>query len=422
MGKTKSSRRRKGRGTGETATRRSHLKRVTRARPKITMPSRRKVIIISSVIAVILFISFPFWVILAKSPPEANYLHWELAYRHISDEVTRNCENDLEKAITLNSFMFLSEDTGRHCDVLYHSPYFDLVRHIGYCDQKARGLVHLLEKQDIEAKGLGFECHSVAGVLINDTPRFFDPHYNCYFVYKDNRERVATLKEVLNDNDRLMTNNGKSFSEYRGRCIATSEFVGILIDTEYYYEYYHNKMSVRAMEFYYHIGGVFFCNLFQDFHFFIMEKFRGGKVADTFGTAYGLNVTERQRNEHESEAYFDLYKARNYHLFGNFQKADMIYDSLLNSGYFKDDALFFKTKILLQTRKFSELREYISNICDEYGEDITGGAGGYEIRYLFFIERYLEKFCSVENQQLQNIFHFTQPEINEVKRIYEELF
>lgn len=392
------------------------MKRVTQAKPKIAIPGRG-VMVNSFGIAVILFIALPFWVILAKSPPEANYLHWELAYRHISDEVTRNCRNDLEKAITLNSFMFLSEDTGG--DVLYHSPYFDLVRHIGWCDQKARGLVHLLDKQNIKARGLGFKCHSVAAVWIDDTPRFFDPHFNCYFVYEDNRERVATVEEVLNDNDRLMTNSGKSFSEYRGRCIATSEFHGILIDTEYYCEYYHNKMSVKIMEFYYYIGGAFFCDVFQDFHFFLMEKLRGGKVADTFGTAYGL-MTERQRNEHESEAYFDLYKARSYHLFGNFQKADKIYDNLLNSRYFKDDALFFKTKILLQTRKFSELEEYISSIHDEYGEDMR--AGGHEIRYLFFIERYLEKFCSIENQQLQNIFGFTESEINEVKRIYEELF
>ncbi|MBA7656754.1 hypothetical protein ES703_64681 [subsurface metagenome] len=124
----------------------------------------------------------------------------------------------------------------------------------------------------------------------------------------------------------------------------------------------------------------------------------------------------------ESEMYFDLYKARSYHLFNDFSEAAGIYDNLLDSKDFRDDALFFKAKILLQTKKFSELERHIISIYDEYGEDIATGTGGAEIRYLFFIERYLEKFYSIENWQLENIFNFTEPEINEVKTIYEEYF
>lgn len=41
-------------------------------------------------------------------------------------------------------------------------------------------------------------------------------------------------------------------------------------------------------------------------------------------------------------------------------------------------------------------------------------------RYLFFIKRYPAKFYSTDNQQLQNIFNFTDHEVNEIKGIYEE--
>lgn len=380
---------------------------------------RRKVIIISFIITpLILFISFPFLLTLAH-PLVANYLHKELAYRYMSNKVTQNCKNDLEKVVTLNSFVFLNEEQNApFIDVVDNSVYFDLVRGIGWCDQKANGLVHLLEKQNIKARIVMFPCHSVAEVWMVNTPRFFDPTFNCYFVYENDRDRIATLEEVLNDNDKLIMSNGNSFSEYGGKCITTYGDYrrgNILIDTKPLYK----KMLSKTMDFYYYIGGDFFCDVFQDFHFFVMKKFRGGKVVDFLGP---ILTNERMLNEYKSETYFSLYKARSYHLFSDLSKANRIYDNLLNSKDFRDDALLFKTKILLQTKKFSELKVHIINVYDEYGEDITARTGGAKIRYLFFIEGYLGKFYSIENLQLENIFNFTEPEIHEVKTIYREYF
>ena len=110
---------------------------------------RRKFIIISFVITLILFISFPFLLTLTH-PLVAHYLHKELAYRYISNKVTENSRNDLEKILILNSFIFLNEEQKvRFIYPVDNSVYFDLVRHIGWCDQKANGLVHLLENQNI---------------------------------------------------------------------------------------------------------------------------------------------------------------------------------------------------------------------------------------------------------------------------------
>ncbi len=379
---------------------------------------RRKFIIISFIIILILFISFPFLLILANGNL-ANYLHRELAYRYISNKVSENFRNDFEKIVILNSFVFLNEEQrAPFIDVVDHTPYFDLVRHIGWCDQKAGGLRQLLEKQSIKARLVMFPGHTVAEVWVDNIPRFFDPTFNCYFVYENDTERIATLEEVLNDNDNLIMSNGNSFSEYGGKWITTYGNYrrgNILIETKPLYK----KMLSKTMDFYYYIGGDFFCDVFEDFLFFIMEKFRGGKIVDFLSP---IITNERMLNEYKSETYFSLYKARSYHLFNDFPKADRIYDNLLNSKDFKDDALFFKAKMLLQTKKFGELKEYISIIYDEYGEDMATGIRGNEIRYLYFIERYLEKFYSIENWQLENIFNFTEPEINEAKTIYKELF
>ena len=379
---------------------------------------RRKFIIISFVIILVLFIFPPFLLVLANGGL-ASYLHRELAYHHISQRITENSRNDFEKVVILNSFVFLSEEQGApFIDVVDNTPYFDLVRHIGWCDQKAAGLVQLLEKQNIKARIVGFPCHSVAEVWLDKVPRFFDPTFNCYFVYENDREQVATLEDVLNDNDKLIMSNGNSFSEYEGKSITTCGDYSrrsILIDTKPLYK----KMASKIMDFHYFIGGDFFCNLFQDFHFVVMEKFRGSKVVDSLGH---MVTNERMLNEYESEMYFDLYKARSYHLFNDFSEASRIYDNLLDSEDFRDDALFFKTKILLQTKKFSELEGHIISIYDEYGENIAVRTGGTEIRYLFFIKRYLEKFYLIENWQLEKIFNFTEPEVNEVKAIYRRIF
>ncbi len=383
---------------------------------------RRKFIIISFVIILVLLIFLPFLLVLANESL-ASYLHRELAYRHISQRITENSRNDFEKVVILNSFMFLNEEQGTpFIDVVDNTPYFDLVRSIGWCDQKVAGLVQLLEKQNIKARIVGFPSHAVTEVWIDKIPRLFDPTFNRYFVYENDRERIATLEDVLNDNDKLIMSNGNSFSEYEGKSIITSgdyKVWSILIDTKPLYK----KMASKIMDFHYFIGGEFFYNLFQDFHFVVMEKFRGSNVVDSLGN---MVTNERMLNEYGSEMYFSLYKARSYHLFDDFTEASRIYDNLLDSENFRDDALFFKAKILLQTKKFSELEGHIISIYDEYGEDIAIGSavgtGGPEIRYSFFIKNYLEKFYSIENWQLEKIFNFTESEVNEVKTLYKRIF
>ncbi|GAH72920.1 unnamed protein product, partial [marine sediment metagenome] len=213
-----------------------------------------------------LFISLPFFLILANGNL-ANYLHKELAYRYISNKVTENCKNDLEKILILNSFIFLNEEQNApFIDVVDNSVYFDLVRHIGWCDQKANGLVHLLEKQKVKARIVMFPCHSVAEVWIDNVPRFFDPMFNCYFVYENDTERIATLEEVLNDNDKLIMSKGDGFSEYGGRAITTCgnyKNWSILIDTKPLYK----KMLSKTTDFYYYIGGDFSVMFFKTFIF-----------------------------------------------------------------------------------------------------------------------------------------------------------
>jgi len=211
---------------------------------------RRKFVIISLIIILTLFGSFPFLLVLANGNL-AHYLHKELAYRYISQRITENCKNDFEKVVILNSFIFLNEEQNApFIDVVDNSVYFDLVRHIGWCDQKANGLVHLLEKQNIKARIVMFPCHSIAEVWIDNIPRFFDPMFNCYFVYENDRERIATLEEVLNDNDKLIMSNGDTFSEYGGQAITTCGNYrnwSILIDTKPLYKKCYQKLSISII-------------------------------------------------------------------------------------------------------------------------------------------------------------------------------
>jgi hypothetical protein len=140
-------------------------------------------------------------------------------------------------------------------------------------------------------------------------------------------------------------------------------------------------------------------------------------VVDFIGPAKA-EYDPRAMDEYRSATYFNLYRARSYDLFGDYPKADRIYTTLLDTENFKEDAIFFKTKILLETKRFSELRDYMMNVHNRYAGNIETSAG-YKIAYSIFIEHYLERFYLTDNWQLQKMYNFTEPEVEEVKAIYK---
>jgi transglutaminase-like putative cysteine protease len=179
----------------------------------------------------------------------------------------------LEKTIVLNSFIFLNEEQDiSGSEVIYNSPYFDLVRNIGWCDQKATALVFLLEKQNIKARAIYMLHHTVAEVWIDGVYRFFDPTANCYFVHTDDKSRLATFEEVLNKSDTLLMSNGNSFAAYGLRGAMSKDYLIAEKSDPVYL-----KIVSKVIDAYYFVGGDYFCGIFQDFYFFTMETFRGGQ-------------------------------------------------------------------------------------------------------------------------------------------------
>lgn len=303
----------------------------------------------------------PFLLLLAH-PQVANYLHKELAYRYISDSITEGCKDDLEMASTINAYVFLAEEQNApFIDVVGNSVYFDLVRHVGWCDQKANAMMNLLKKQNIKSRILFYDCHSLAEVWLEGQPRLFDPTFNCYIIQKSDMS-IATI-DALGNPESLVTSSGERFEEYGGKCIAASQAhrVGsILMDTEPIYK----KIACQFLDAYYTCGGEIFCDAFLGFHFLVMENLRRSKLVDYLGP---IRWHARCASEYNSTEYLTLYKARSYHLFGKFRQAEELYESLLNSQNFHDEAIFFRAEILLQTKRFGELR----NICQHLPKSAT---------------------------------------------------
>jgi hypothetical protein len=152
----------------------------------------------------------------------AGFLHRQLAYRVIADRVTQDATTDMERVLAIMAFVHLNEaqpdDWGlaedRH--VLH-----DLARHVGWCDQKANAMAHLLMPISISAHMVMFPCHTFAEVVVDGRSLLFDPKHNSYFFERGMPGQLASLTELLSRPQDLMTRHGEDMVAYEDADILT---------------------------------------------------------------------------------------------------------------------------------------------------------------------------------------------------------
>lgn len=182
---------------------------------------RKTIITLLAVLVVSLPLTGPF----ALAPMNnqlAGFLHRQLAYRVIGERVMRDAKTDMERVLAVMAFVHLNEaqpdDWGvaedRH--VLY-----DLIRHIGWCDQKANAMAHLLMPAGISAHMVMFPCHTFAEVVVNGRSLLFDPLHNTYFFERGAADQVASLTELLSRPQDMLTRQGVDMNSYKERDILT---------------------------------------------------------------------------------------------------------------------------------------------------------------------------------------------------------
>jgi len=128
------------------------------------------------------------------SPELSDITVREFAYNRIS----MNIGSDM---LEVNSWAYLKEEQDGWLkieDAIDSNPFNDLVRGIGWCDQKSWLVQTILDRRGIKSRLMMFPCHTLLEVVDGERLRYLDPAFNCEVFY----------------------NNGKyGDQEYKGKCI-----------------------------------------------------------------------------------------------------------------------------------------------------------------------------------------------------------
>jgi len=211
----------------------------------------------------------------------------EFAYRRIADR--------FDTTEALNSWIYVNEEQSllwMKEDAIDKNCLFDLVRGIGWCDQKSFLLTKLLAIKGIEAKSIIFPCHTF--VQVGD--KYYDPTFNKTEYYQGNCIE-GVIPKVSGSNLTLM--NTAYNIIYRS---YPKEYVDLWLD-----------LYVLRLD-----------NL----------DFTNVKLSDYY------------RNIYTDPDYLPLYKARLYHIYGLYDKVNYSV-----SPKFYEESWFYSMVLNLDTGK-----------------------------------------------------------------------
>jgi len=163
----------------------------------------KKVIIIIIIAAILLvaFLAAPYLSLLV--PKAAYYVYKEITYKTVSDSIAANSEPPERVVILFNNFFHENLFSPIGAKAIDKDTYNDLVRGIGFCDQKAWGMSALLARRGIYSRMVmttnpeGQSNHTVMEAKIGGRWCFFDPQYG--FVVRKANGELASFNDVCED-------------------------------------------------------------------------------------------------------------------------------------------------------------------------------------------------------------------------------
>jgi hypothetical protein len=137
-----------------------------------------------SISVVILFfgalVVLPF--LLSISSEFGKYVVREISYHIIAESVSDHAQTPTEAVELVTGFFFINEiEPQEPFTVVDHTVHTDLIRGVGLCDQRVNGLVTVLDKLDMDARFLIFDCHTIAEISLATDTLIVDPTENIYW-------------------------------------------------------------------------------------------------------------------------------------------------------------------------------------------------------------------------------------------------
>ena len=290
--------------------------------------------------------------------PPRDRLYREISYQFVADRVTAGATSDVERILRLFDYIHLHVNVVGST-VIDETPWNDLVRGIGWCDQQSWGLATLLSKENIDARfamlrtASGVSPHTVAEVKIADRWALFDALNGLYYRKPDGT--FATLEEIV-QNPALVAQESKI---QRLQPEVRTAFLQGLPDLYPFGQSpkrWTSLLTKKNRSLARRLGNRFIR---------VTVRALGKPFVHTYQDLYFLTEARRGREWAERR----LLQARNYHLYGRLPEAERSYRAVIEQAPQhprREDAQCYLGILLNDAGRFSASREQLEELLARF--------------------------------------------------------
>lgn len=306
----------------------------------------------------------------------SGFVHRQLAYRVIAQHITEPGDDALTKVKDVMAYVHLNEaelgDWSLSEDVhVLH----DMVNHIGWSDQKANAMAHLLHPVGVDARMVLFPCHSFAEVQVENRLLLFDPDGNQYFFDRDMPDQIAGLEAVLRRSQELMTSSGTDWEGYAHSNVADCglfqryDFPGNGMPL-------HKRMAAATVGLLHRLGGIGLARSFNNWHL----------------ARYHSSVEQ------------EFYRIRCHQLFNDAPDAASLYGQMTG-----ERARFFQFRSLVETGDMVKAHEVLIDF-----QRMTSNGPVEDARYITVMQDYLTKLRLMDGSQLMRTLNLSESQLRDL--------
>ena len=359
-----------------------------------------------SMSVLILFLLLPAFIIPFAPEKVSDFYYREITYSKVAKDLIGNSKD----ATLINMFEYVANNlhTYKNSKVVDRNSFIDLVRGVGWCDQQAFLLMHLLNKSGVSKTRLrDVQGHTYSEVRVANKWVVVDPYSSLIFL--DHDAQYLGIEDLKNSNIDDFMGIIKASSKSSKPLSFSNNYQNIFIENEVrwkngigpeFIEYRSYNLFRRLFEVY----GAYAFSVFGDKYYYwlqdqYLESDRIKKISDQ-GSKWIRNYSDTNDN-----AFRLFYKARNYILANRVESAVNSYKLIIKEFpnsywakeskynlailYYKDEN-YLPSKVLLLDLLLNYKRKNNHTVIDTDRDDINDLVA-YYLGLISLEEGYIKK-------------------------------
>ena len=323
-----------------------------------------------SMSVIILISLLPAFIIPFGPEKVSNFYYREITYSKIAQDLIGSSKD----ATLINMFMYVANSlhTYKSSKVVDKNSFIDAVRGVGWCDQQAFLLMHLLNKAGISKTRLrDVQSHTYSEVRVGSKWIVVDPYSSLIFL--DNDGQYLGIDDLKNPNIDDFMGVIKSSSNSSKQLSFSNNYQNIFIENEIrwkngigpeFIEYRSYNLSRRLFEAY----GAYAFSIFGDsYYYWVQNKYlesdRIRKISDQ-GSQWVRNYSEKNDN-----AFRLFYKARNYNLANRAKSATNSYKLIIKefpNSYWAKQSKYNLAILYYQNTNYLQSKALFHDLLENY--------------------------------------------------------